>query len=514
MAILERDKPRLTPLSGADKIRLAPEGVLAAAYRKVGKKWLISADHGGFALLEEPDLRAYLEGKLDKGGAAYAELRGRGLVRDQLDFAALSDSWASKDAHLFRAPNLHILVATLRCNHRCLYCHSSVFGVDRVDKDMTLETARKTVDLIFECPSPALIIEFQGGEPLLNWPVVKFVTKYARLKAKAAKRTVFITMVSNFSLMDEEKAAFLAEHEVGVCTSLDGPAALHDKNRLWSGGASHAEAVRWLRHFDEAAERPGGKGGFKPGALMTTTRLSLSQPERIVDEYVALGLPGIFLRPLSPLGFAKRSWGTIGYTVDEWLHFYRRALDYILLVNKRGNHFYERHILTLLTKVLLSRDPGYVDLRSPSGAGFGVLAYDADGSVYTGDEARMVAQDGETLFRVGEVGKTSYNEILDSRLVRAAALASTLEHQPLCSQCTHRPWCGVDPVYNAVTQRSLWGRMPDNGRCRLYMGLFDTLFEKLQDPEDRKVLESWLDAAPRAVPEPPSSDPVLATEPT
>jgi His-Xaa-Ser system radical SAM maturase HxsB len=496
-----RPAPRLTPLPGAERLRLAEGSVGAAAYRKVGGRWLVSAEHGGWAFLAEDDLRAYLEGRLDPAGAAFGELRMRGLVRDRLDFAALAGLWSEKDAHLFRAPALHIVVATLRCNHKCLYCHSSVVGLDAVGKDMTLETARRAVDMVFECPSPALIVEFQGGEPLLNWPVVKFVTRATRLKARAARRTAFVTMVTNMSLMDEEKAAFLADEKVGLCTSLDGPAALHDRNRLWTGGASHAATVRWLRFFQDAADR--GGGGYRPGALMTTTRLSLSQPERIVDEYLALGLPGVFLRPLSPIGFARRSWGTIGYTVEEFLRFYRRALAYIIHVNKSGTHFYERHILTLLTKVMLSKDPGYVDLRSPSGAAFGVLAYDHDGGVYTGDEARMLAQEGQGLFRIGELGRTPYNELFEHAVVKASAAASTLDNQPLCVQCAYRPWCGVDPVYNLSMQRSLWGRMPDNDRCRLYMGLFDILFETLQDPDGRAVLESWLDAAPRAVPAAP-----------
>ncbi|MDE2292388.1 MAG: His-Xaa-Ser system radical SAM maturase HxsB, partial [Elusimicrobia bacterium] len=454
--------------------------------------WLATAGHGGWALLEEPEFRAYLEGRLPADGELSGELCARGLVRDRLDFDALAARWSDKDAHLFRAPTLHIAVATLRCNHRCLYCHSSVVGPDAPGKDMSLETARRMVDFIFECPNPKLIIEFQGGEPMLNWPVVKFVTRYAQLKARAAKRTAFVTMVSNFSLMDEEKAAFLAEHKVGVCTSLDGPPELHDANRIWLGGRSHAETVRWLRWFQDAADGP--KGGYRPGALMTTTRRSLAHPERIVDEYLALGLPGVFIRHLSPIGFARRAWGTIGYTTEQFLAFYRRVLDYIILVNRRGTPFYERHILTLLTKVLLSQDPGYVDLRSPSGTAFGVLAYDYDGGVYTGDEARMLAQEGQTLFRVGTLGETAYNDVFESRLVKAAAVASTLEHQPLCSQCAYRPWCGVDPVYNVQMQGSLWGRMPESARCRLYMGLFDILFEKLQDPEAREVLESWLDA--------------------
>ena len=44
-----------------------------------------------------------------------------------------------------------------------------------------------------------------------------------------------------------------------------------------------------------------------------------------------------------------------------------------------------------------------------------------------------------------------------------------------------KPVCGLDSVYNRQTQNNLWGHMPTNERCRLYMGLFDIIFEKLQD---------------------------------
>jgi len=75
---------------------------------------------------------------------------------------------------------------------------------------------------------------------------------------------------------------------------------------------------------------------------------------------------------------------------------------------------------------------------------------------------------------------------------RAAAAATLLENQPLCSQCVYKPYCGLDSVLNRQMQRSLCGHMPTNDRCRLYMGLFDVLFEKLADPQARAVFESWL----------------------
>lgn len=470
--------------------------VSAAAYRRVGDGYLVTNDAGRFFRLSPDDFKAYMGGTLRKGGELWGRLQKAGFVRDHLDFEAMAEDWRGKSSFLFQAAPLHIIVATLRCNHRCLYCHSSVVGMDRMDMDMTVDTAKKTVDFIFESPSPRLILEFQGGEPTLNWPVIKFVTRYARLKNQAAKRDLFVTMVSNMSLMDEEKYRFIVDEKIGICTSLDGPAEVHDKNRIYTGGPSHELTVRWLERFREQARAEAdGKRHYEPGALMTTTRLSLSHARPIVDEYLRLGMRGMFLRPLSPIGFAKRSWPKIGYTVPEFLAFYREALDHIIEVNKAGTPFFERHALVLLTKILRRTDPGYVDLRSPSGAALGVVAYDHDGSVYTGDEARMLAQEGDRFFRVGKVGETRYNDIIDHPVTKAAAMATLLENQPMCSQCAYKPYCGLDSVYNRAAQGGLWGHMPSNDRCRLYMGLFDIIFEKLQDESARAVFESWLEGS-------------------
>jgi len=149
---------------------------------------------------------------------------------------------------------------------------------------------------------------------------------------------------------------------------------------------------------------------------------------------------------------------------------------------------------TLLTKVLSRLDPNFVDLRSPSGAALGVLAYDTTGDIYTGDEARMLAQEGKPQFKVGHVASSDYNQVIGHPLVRAAAAATFLDNQPMCSQCAYKPYCGLDSVYNYETQDTLWGRMPDNRRCEILMGMFDVLFEKIQNPENLKVFQSWFNA--------------------
>src|SRR5439155_1312276 len=120
------------------------------------------------------------------------------------------------------------------------------------------------------------------------------------------------------------------------------------------------------------------------------TKLSLARPKEIVDSYVAAGLPGIQLR--SPSGWRK---GDV--TAEEFVPFYRGALDHILEVNKR-RIFYEQTARALLTRILTDAVPGDPNLRSPSGAGVGQLAYDFDGSIYTCDEGLALARAGDDAF--------------------------------------------------------------------------------------------------------------------
>ena len=135
---------------------------------------------------------------------------------------------------------------------------------------------------------------------------------------------------------------------------------------------------------------------------MTTTEASLDRAEDIIDEYLRLGLDGIFLRPLSPYGFAVKTKQFNKYGGQEWLRFYERGLRYILEVNKSGRHFPEFYASLLLKRLLTDVPIGYVDLRSPAGIGLGALVYNYDGKVFASDEGRMLAEMGDRTFELGD----------------------------------------------------------------------------------------------------------------
>ena len=94
---------------------------------------------------------------------------------------------------------------------------------------------------------------------------------------------------------------------------------------------------------------------------------------------------------MSPFGFAVKT-GAIGsYTGEEWLTFYRLALDYIIGLNLKGVPFREEYAALLLRKMLTPFPTGYVDLQSPAGIGIAGLAFNYTGDLYASDESRLLS---------------------------------------------------------------------------------------------------------------------------
>jgi len=473
--------------------RTEPSGPPQLLWRRDGAECLVTNDFGHYAWLKRKDFDLLLAGRLGEKHPAYAALADKGFIRDRLDFDGLAAKWRSKNAYLNSGPGLHILVLTLRCNHKCLYCQSSAAGVGSKDTDMSAATAKKCVDFAFQSPNPGITIEFQGGEPLLNWEALKAAVLHARAKAKKAGKDLRLALVSNFSLMTEEKAQFLMENEVSICTSLDGPADLHNRNRVFCGGNSHAATVKWLKFFQarHARQVPEYRV-FKPSALLTVSRYSLGRHKEIIDEYVKAGLEDIFIRPLAPIGYAKNLWGQIGYDAKAFGKFYLESLDYILKLNRAGVTLREKMASMMLDKIINSRDPGYLDARCPCGAAIGQIAYNYNGDLYTCDEGRMVGWEGDDAFKIGNVRKDPYRKVMTSGAARACVLSSNLESQPDCARCAYKPYCGVCPVYNYETQGSLWGDMAVNDRCGLFKGTFGALFAMLKKPANEAILKKWV----------------------
>jgi His-Xaa-Ser system radical SAM maturase HxsB len=342
------------------------------------------------------------------------------------------------------------------------------------------------LDIALSAPAPMIKIEFQGGEPLLNFDLIRWIVLEAKKRALDCGKQLGFVIATNLALLSEEILDFCDEHDVLFSTSLDGPRDLHNKNRPRRGMNSYELAVAGIARIKERL------GPDRVSALMTTTEASLDRVEEIVDEYIRQGLDGIFLRPLSPYGFAIKTKQFHKYHAEDWLEFWKRGLRYILEINKSGRRFPEFYS-TLLVRRMLSDEPiGYVDLRSPAGIGLGALVYNYDGAVFASDEARMLAEMGDRTFELGSVHDHSYRDLVLSDTLVSAVADSLTQTAPQCSSCVFEPNCGADPVYHHATQQDSLGIKPLSEFCNRQKGMITHLFELLeQSPADAAILRSW-----------------------
>ncbi|MDD2566165.1 MAG: His-Xaa-Ser system radical SAM maturase HxsB [Candidatus Gracilibacteria bacterium] len=468
-------------------------------FKKFDKdNYLITNDIGEYSFLTSQEFGDFISGKINSGDK-FTDLESKGFIKNEKYTNEMAIKYATKNHFLAYGPSLHILVTTIRCNHKCLYCHASAGNKEAKGLDMTLETAKKVLDTIFYTSSEDIIIEFQGGEPLLNWDVFKYVVEEGKIKALHLAKNIRFALVTNLTLMDEEKLDYIINNGINISTSLDGDELLHNENRIFKNGNSFEKVTYWIRKINEEYEKRGIKntvGEFnKIGALLTVTKNALPKYKEIIDTYIALGLDGIFLRSLNPYGFAQSDLNKLSYSPEEFGEFYRNSLDYILDLNSRGVNFREQLSSIYLAKILNQKDPNYLDERSPCGACIGQLAYNYDGNVYTCDEGRMMSRMGINDFLAGEVSENPeevYENIINSELTKTMVQSSTIDGLPGYNESVYKPYIGICPIYNYKILGNIYSNYSKDNRNKLENIILNYLFDKLRNTENLNLFNKWL----------------------
>lgn len=435
---------------------------------------------GDHAFLSSDELHRLQSSPVQLSLERLAQLRARFLVgtlggTPGLDRLGKSRTAAKRET-VVSGPSLHIFVPTLQCEHSCRYCQvsRSLSDLGHTMTEIDLDAACAS---IFESPAPALTVEFQGGDPLLRFDLVRrAVLRILDLNGVAKKRLRFV-VATTLHQLTESMCSFFKEHRVFLSTSIDGPAVLHNKNRPTPTRDAYERTVAGIQLARAAL------GHEAVSALMTTTRESLAQPEAIVDEYVRLGFRDVFLRPLSTYGFAKRNQAHLGYSLEAFNEFYARGLARVLHWNRQGVELREVYASILLNKMLSTFDGGYVDLQSPTGAGLSVLVYNYDGFVYPSDEARMLLETGDASLRLGKIG-TPLAELLDSPVERDLIRASLTEFTPGCRDCAYNLFCAPNPVDAQAQYGTPFAPVLLTEHCRRHMSMFDGLFSRLRGADD------------------------------
>lgn len=134
--------------------------------------------------------------------------------------------------HMQRKQIDHIkLTLTTRCSSSCAYCF-----VNKTNERMTVEVAEKGVDLILSSPGRKKVIELFGGEPFLEFGLIKKITDYAQKIAGRDGKDLTVSVCTNLTALSEEQITFIRDHELKITVSLVGKKEHHDKFRFFANG--------------------------------------------------------------------------------------------------------------------------------------------------------------------------------------------------------------------------------------------------------------------------------------
>lgn len=444
---------------------------------------------GEYLVTDRTALLQLLRHQLIPTDPIYCDLRARHFLMDEstsIAPALLSLKIRTRYNRLAEFTGLHLFVVTLRCEHACPYCQVSRQSEDTLRYDMSPEFASAALNLALQSPATNLKIEFQGGEPLLNFGLIQFIVREAEARNVRLGKNLAFVIATNLALVTDEILDFCRAHSILISTSLDGPKDLHNANRPRPGGDSYERTLTGVKLSRRIL------GPDQVSALMTTTEASLPRVRDIIDEYRAQDFRGIFLRPLSPYGFAIKTRSYRAYNTERWLAFYTEGVEYIIELNRQGHDFVEYSASTILKKMLTSEDAGYVDLMSPAGIGIGAVVYNYDGFVYASDESRMLAEMGKDQFKLGHVLTHSYQEIFTSPNLLDPLEASFAYSAPMCNDCAFEPYCGADPVFHYAISGDYLGRKPESDFCHRNMAIFRYLIQKMEsDPFVKRLFTTW-----------------------
>jgi uncharacterized protein len=467
--------------------------LLPFTFRRLpGDTVLIVNQAGDFLFISSDDLNSLIDDSLTDTDVLAQNLHSKQIIAQSdlpLQIDLLATKLRTRKAYLRNFTSLHMVVLTAYCSCKCEYCQASSIAPEHETMNMSEETARKVVEMIFRSPSPIIKIEFQGGEPLINWQTLQFIVKFAESVNLKVKKNLDFVICTNLTMITEDILAFIREHNIMISTSLDGPQELHDLHRISRNGTSSYDAF-----VEKLAITRQMLGEHACSPLLTITKSNLYRLREVVDEYLSLGFTGIFLRTLNPYGLAKSSWNRLAYPVEEFVKAYKDILSYMIKVNLKGNRFVEYYTTLLLTRILTPFSTGFVDLQSPAGAGISGVIYDYDGSVYPTDESRMLARTGNFRFRLGNVHQDKYEVIFLGNTLRELIDHSCVETLPQCADCAYQLYCGADPVRNYVECGDIVGHRPTSEFCRKNMAVLDHLFSLLRENDEQtlNVFWSWI----------------------
>ena len=340
-------------------------------------------------------------------------------------FEPLAGKFKEKSGDVIKALCLHVAHT---CNLNCAYCFASQGKYNGERAVMSFEVGKQALDFLVEHSGKRhnLEVDFFGGEPLMNFQVVKDLVAYARSIEKEAGKNFRFTLTTNGMLIDDEVIDFANREMSNVVLSLDGRKEVHDRYRVDYAGNGSWERI--VPKFQKLVRERGGRNYYMRGTFTHHNPDFLQDIRQMLDlGFTELSMEPVVCAPDDPTALTEEDRRIV---LDQ----YEKLAELMLEREREGRPFTFYHYM-----IDLSGGPCIYKRISGCGSGTEYMAVTPWGDLYPCHQFV-----GDEHFRLGDIWHG-----LDNPEVQKEFASCNVYAKPECRDCWAKLYCSGGCAANA-----------------------------------------------------------------
>ncbi len=354
-----------------------------------------------------------------------ASLKESGKLFAPETFEPMAGHLKQKTAGVIKALCMHIAHT---CNLNCSYCFASQGKYHGERALMSFEVGKRALDFLIENSGTRrnLEVDFFGGEPLMNFDVVKQLVEYARSIEKEHGKNFRFTLTTNGVLIDDDVIDFANREMSNVVLSLDGRKEIHDRYRVDYAGNGSWEKI--VPKFQKLVEARGGKNYYMRGTFTHANPDFLKDIQQMLD----LGFNELSMEPVvcAPGEESELTAKDMPIVMEQ----YEKLAQLMLEKDKEGKPFTFYHYMIDLTG-----GPCIYKRISGCGSGTEYMAVTPTGELYPCHQFV-----GEENFKLGDIWEGVTNTAIQGEFAECNVYS-----RPECRECWARLYCSGGCAANA-----------------------------------------------------------------
>ena len=408
------------------------------AFQEKGKEELI-----GELLVKYADDPEITKEELEECYEQIAELKDTGKLFSEDVFEEAAGVLKERTSGVVKALCLHVAHT---CNLNCSYCFASQGRYSGDRAVMSFETGKRALDFLVENSGTRhnLEVDFFGGEPLMNFDVVKQLVAYARSIEKEKGKNFRFTLTTNGMLIDEDVIDFANREMSNVVLSLDGRKEIHDRFRVYYAGNGSWERI--VPKFQQLVSARGGRNYYMRGTFTHANPDFLKDIEKMLElGFTELSMEPVVCAPDDPSALTDED---LAVVTEQ----YEQLAELMLRREREGRPFTFYHYM-----IDLSGGPCIYKRISGCGSGTEYMAVTPWGDLYPCHQFV-----GDEHFRLGDIWNGIDNSAVQSEFKNCNVYA-----HPECADCWAKLYCSGGCAANAFHATGSITGIYENG-CRLF----------------------------------------------